>query len=136
IHSTCEVPRQLPEPLADFGTDPSRRSFFDAVLIPALRRAFRLSESSDLSTAIATHLHVHIPRFFDIALQAHAALSEIRCCAPGDCRKVLTQFPRCSANPHTDAAATRCTFQDYRVRTPFGLLDCVGEIRQEASAWQ
>ena len=76
------VDRDLPDPLAQSLVHGRRRRLLDQLLVAALNRAVALAEMDHVAVRVREHLHLHMPRILEIALDVDPAVGEVLLALP------------------------------------------------------
>ena len=66
------------DPLAQLRRDGGRGRLLEDLLMAALDRAVALAEVDDVAVEVGEHLHLHVPRPLEIALQVDGVVGEVR----------------------------------------------------------
>jgi hypothetical protein len=74
--------RDLADPFAQRLVDCGRGRLLDELLVATLDRAVALAEMDDVAVIVGEHLHLDVPRVFEVPLDIHGGVREVRLALP------------------------------------------------------
>ena len=111
----------LAQALAQGGVHRRAGRFLDDLLVPALHRAIALAQVDDLAVRVGEHLHLHVARIEQRALDQQVAMAEAGQCLGARAGQRRRQLRGLLHQPHAAPAAAGHRLHHHRVADALGL---------------